>query len=150
MLSSYGRREWMTIAAIGLMVTVTCLIIQWTIAAVLAAAGTLALLSFFRDPRRVVPADRNVMVSPADGRITSVHEVEHFDAFDGPALCIRIFMSVLNVHVNRSPCHAVVRSTTHQDGKHISALNPQSAEQNEWQRVSAQALKPLARSQQSA
>ena len=74
---------------------------------------------------------RSVMVSPADGRVSSVHEVAHFEPFGGPATCVRVFLSVLDVHVNRSPCHARVASVTHRPGKHLNALNPQSADDNE-------------------
>jgi len=131
MLSSYAKREWLTIIAIGAMLTVTfCIVGQWLLA-VLALLATLAVLSFFRDPERRIPTQRGAFVSPADGRVSSVHEVEHFEPFDGPAVCIRIFLSVLNVHVNRSPCHGVVKSITHRPGKHLNALNPESAEVNE-------------------
>ena len=114
MLSPYGKREWLTILLIGLMITVTVLIVKpqwWPIAAVTVAA-TLALLSFFRDPNRQIPSQRGIMISPADGRISSIHEVEHFEPFGEPATCVRIFLSVLNVHVNRSPCHGMVESIT--------------------------------------
>lgn len=122
----------MTIIAIGAMLAVTLVAIGWWWLALVVVAVTLAVLTFFRDPPRRIPTERHVMVSPADGRVTSIHEVERFDPFDGPAVCIRIFLSVLNVHVNRSPCHAVVASMQHGDGAHLSALNPRSAEENEW------------------
>ena len=131
MLSGYGKREWLTILAIGSMCTATFLIVgwYWVVAPVLLV--TLALLSFFRDPPRRVPTQRSVVVSPADGRVSSIHEVEHFELFDGPAICVRVFLSVLNVHVNRSPCHGVVESVDHRPGLHRNALNPESAQDNE-------------------
>ncbi len=91
----------------------------------------LALLSFFRDPPRRIPIDRAILVAPADGHISSIHEVEQFEPFGEPALCIRIFLSVLDVHVNRSPCHGQVASITHRPGRYMNALNPQSAAVNE-------------------
>ncbi|MDP7301976.1 MAG: phosphatidylserine decarboxylase, partial [Pirellulaceae bacterium] len=118
--------------AIGLLFVVTLLYIQWWPSAIVAATVTVLVLSFFRDPYRSIPSDRNILVSPADGRVTSVHELDHFEPFGGPALCIRIFLSVLNVHVNRSPCHGVVNSIERQAGDHLSALNPKAADQNEW------------------
>jgi len=122
----------MTIIAICAMLAVTLLTIGWWWVALVVLVLMGAILSFFRDPERKIPTERNVMVSPADGRVTSIHEVERFEPFDGPALCIRIFLSVLNVHVNRSPCYAVVAAMDHGDGAHLSALNPRSPEENEW------------------
>ena len=132
MLSAFGRREWITIAVIGLMVMVTLLVVGWWLAAVVVLLATTAALGFFRDPERQIPTQRGIMVSPADGRITSIHQVDHFDPFEESAVCIRIFLSILNVHVNRSPCHAMIESTLHHHGQHLSALNPKSAEVNEW------------------
>ena len=131
MLSGYGKREWSTILAIGLMFTITCLIVGWWWSTIPIVLITVALLSFFRDPPRRVPNQRSVVVSPADGRISSIHQVDHFEPFDGPATCVRVFLSVLDVHINRSPCHGVVEFTRHQAGKHLNALNPRSAEVNE-------------------
>ena len=131
MLSSYGKREWLTIIAIGVALAATMIMVEWWIAAIVVVVAVVALLTFFRDPNREIPSDRNVMVSPADGRISSIHRVDHFEPFGGPATCIRIFLSVLNVHVNRSPCHSKVTSITHKPGQHLNVLNPRSAEVNE-------------------
>jgi len=114
------------------MAVVTFCVIGWWWLAIIVLLVTGGVLTFFRDPHRRIPTERNVMVSPADGRVTSIHEVEHFEPFDGPAVCVRIFLSVFNVHVNRSPCHSIVSSMQHGDGSHLSALNPRSAEENEW------------------
>jgi len=73
-----------------------------------------------------------VMVSPADGKVVSVHEVPAMPEFDGhPALCVRIFLSLFDVHINRSPCHGRVIQVVHRDGVYGNAMNPESAEQNE-------------------
>ncbi len=129
MLSRYGKAQWLVILALGVVITVLCP----------AGRGcphmdvlvTLALLSFFRDPRRYVPTQKGMMVSPADGRISSIHHLDHFEPVGGPATCIRIFLSVLNVHVNRSPCHGSIASITPKPGLFLNALNPKSAEVNE-------------------
>jgi phosphatidylserine decarboxylase len=63
----------------------------------------LFIVSFFRDPQRAIPADPDVLVSPADGVVTHVDEVEMPDFPDGRALRVSIFLSVFNVHVNRVP-----------------------------------------------
>lgn len=131
MLSNFGKREWLTILATGSILTVSCLMAGWWLTALVVILATGAALSFFRDPKRITPTQRGVMISPADGRVSSIHQMDHFEPFDGPATCIRIFLSVLNVHVNRSPCHGWVQSIRHKPGQHLNALNPESAEVNE-------------------
>ncbi len=130
-LSSYGKREWMSAFVIGLVAVVASLAMGWWPLAIVALLAVFAVACFFRDPTRQTPSQRGAVVSPADGRVSSVHRVEHFEPFDGPATCVRVFMSLLDVHVNRSPCHGLVESIRHKDGKHINALNPESAEVNE-------------------
>ena len=132
MLTAYGKREWRTILAIGLTLAATCVFVQWWQLAAACIVVTAALLSFFRDPVRSIPSQRGVMVSPADGRVSSVHELDYFEPLGEAAVCVRIFLSLLNVHVNRCPCHGQVDSITHQPGRHLSALNPRSARLNEW------------------
>jgi phosphatidylserine decarboxylase len=127
MLSGYGKNEWLTILAIGVMLTVTLGIVGWYILAVIVVLATIALLLFFRDPERRTPTQRGVV----DGRVSSIHTVDHFEPFGESALCIRIFLSVFDVHVNRAPCHCSVESVTHKPGAHMNVLNPQSAEDNE-------------------
>ena len=131
MLSRDARKEWMTILAAGLLLAVSAAVVGswWALAAVVLV--TAGLVAFFRDPERHVPTQRGVMVAPADGRVSSIHELDHFEPFEGPATCVRIFLSVLDVHINRSPCHGEVLSVTHKPGSHINALNHESAEQNE-------------------
>ena len=131
MLSPYAKNEWLTILAVGLLTTIAAVIVGWWWLAFLTVPLTAALLAFFRDPNRKTPSQRGAMISPADGRISSIHEVEHFEPFDSPATCIRIFLSVFDVHINRSPCHGEVKSITYKPGDHKNALNPTSAETNE-------------------
>lgn len=131
MLSGYAKSEWLTITAIGVMLMATLCVIGWYIPAVLILLLTIALLLFFRDPERRVPTHRGIITAPADGRISSIHTVEHYEPFGESAVCIRIFLSVLDVHINRSPCHCTVESVTHKPGAHLNVLNPQSAEDNE-------------------
>jgi phosphatidylserine decarboxylase len=131
MLSPYGKREWLLVLAIGLTLTVLLAIFVAWWAAVVAALATAALLAFFRDPARKTPTLRGLMISPADGRVSSIHQLEHFEPFDGPATCIRIFLSVLDVHVQRSPCHGRVVSIVHKSGKFMNALKPDAADHNE-------------------
>lgn len=131
MLSKHAKPECITIAAVGFMLGVAAVLVGMTWLLVLIVPGVLGLLLFFRDPERRTPTQRGVMVAPADGRISSIHELEHFEPLDGPATCVRIFLSVLDVHINYSPYHTTIESITHTPGQHLNALKPESAEGNE-------------------
>lgn len=131
MLSSYAKNEWLTILAVGFCVGLSLVLLGYWPGSVLVGLIVFGLLMFFRDPERRTPTHRGAVVAPADGKVSSIHEVEHFEPFGGPAVCVRIFMSVFDVHVNRCPCHGKVVSITHQPGAHRNTLNPESAEDNE-------------------
>ena len=79
---------------------------------------------FFRDPQRPVPIEAGLVVSPADGKIT---EVARIQTPDGERIRLSIFLSVFDVHVNRSPIAGTVREVRYQKGKHLNALDPESA-----------------------
>jgi phosphatidylserine decarboxylase len=90
------------------------------------------LFAFFRDPERQIPADESSVVSPADGTVSDVTELEHDDLLGGPAVRIGIFLSVFNCHVNRAPCSGRVLETRYKKGKFINAMRHNSAStQNE-------------------
>ena len=58
---------------------------------------------FFRDPPRRVPTAAGLVVSPADGKVVAIDEIEHDEFLGGPAVQIGIFLSIFNVHINRAP-----------------------------------------------
>ncbi|MFH1054825.1 MAG: phosphatidylserine decarboxylase [Candidatus Altiarchaeota archaeon] len=76
-------------------------------------------LYFFRDPERRVPSGAGLLVSPADGRVLDVEEVN--DSFVGSGRRLSIFMSAFDVHVNRSPFGGTVKSVRHTPGKKVVA-----------------------------
>jgi phosphatidylserine decarboxylase len=81
------------------------------------------LIAFFRDPNRALPDNENAVVSPADGKISDITEIPHDETLGGPAIRIGIFLSVFNVHVNRSPSVGRVVSVTYKKGKFLNAMN---------------------------
>jgi len=86
------------------------------------------LFAFFRDPDREITTDTKAMVSPADGLVSDVTELESCDLLGGePAVRIGIFLSVFNVHVNRSPCDGTVADVTYKPGKFINAMSHSQA-----------------------
>ena len=102
----------------------------WTVELVLV--GMLALvLFFFRDPRRTPPSGEGVLVAPADGRVTDIELVDEPDFIGGRAFRIGIFLSILDVHINRAPCAVRVERITYRRGKYENAKNPRSGRVNE-------------------
>ncbi|MBS0211057.1 MAG: phosphatidylserine decarboxylase family protein [Planctomycetes bacterium] len=86
---------------------------------------------FFRDPAREVPTEPGLLVSPADGTVAEVARLDHDEYIGGPAVRIGIFLSIFNVHLNRSPVRARVIRLRYHPGKFLNALNPASAWENE-------------------
>jgi phosphatidylserine decarboxylase len=97
----------------------------WSIAPVLLAAF---FLWFFRDPERTIPSEPGLIVSPGDGLVT---ETAIIATREGPRQRISIFLSVFDVHVNRSPIAGVLASVCYQKGQYLNAMNPASADRNE-------------------
>jgi phosphatidylserine decarboxylase len=97
----------------------------WAVVPLLFAAF---FLWFFRDPERVIPNLPGAVVSPADGKITDVSMVT---AGDSKQKRVSIFLSVFDVHVNRSPVAGVVREVRYQRGKFLNAMDEASASENE-------------------
>jgi phosphatidylserine decarboxylase len=97
----------------------------WAVVPLLLAAF---FLWFFRDPERVIPTEPGLVVSPGDGLVT---EAVRFETTDGPRQRISIFLSVFDVHVNRSPIAGTILVARYQKGKYLNAMNPASASENE-------------------
>ncbi|MFN3872697.1 MAG: phosphatidylserine decarboxylase family protein [Ignavibacterium sp.] len=88
-------------------------------------------LNFFRDPERITPTKENIVVSPADGTVLFVKEVIDEKFIKGKAKQISIFMSPLNVHVNRIPISGKVDYLKHYEGEFIAAFEDKASERNE-------------------
>ena len=101
----------------------------WSVAPVLLAVF---FLWFFRDPQREIPAGTGLIVSPGDGLVTETAAVT---TPDGPRQRISIFLSVFDVHVNRSPIGGVLTAVRYQKGQYLNAMNPASADRNEQNAV---------------
>jgi phosphatidylserine decarboxylase len=97
----------------------------WAVLPLILAAF---FLWFFRDPERSIPQGAGLIVSPADGKVT---EVARISTPDGECTRISIFLSVFDVHVNRSPVAGVLRDVRYRKGEYLNAMNPVCAERNE-------------------
>jgi phosphatidylserine decarboxylase len=91
--------------------------------------GALASAGFFRDPERWPPALPGAVLAPADGRVSEVRELH--DSFVGEAVRVSIFLSPLNVHVNRSPIAGLVTEVEYRPGRFLAAYRSEASEENE-------------------
>jgi phosphatidylserine decarboxylase len=97
---------------------------------------------FFRDPPRKIPQGQGLMLSPADGKVAEVTRLEHDEFVGGPAVRIGLFLSIFNVHLNRSPTGARVIALRYFPGKFLNAMKPESALENESMWIGLEAEAP--------
>ncbi|MGD0464384.1 MAG: phosphatidylserine decarboxylase [Tepidisphaeraceae bacterium] len=130
-LTRHGWRE-MLIGSLILIVAAWGLgLIYWPLALIMAPF-LIWLFAFFRDPNRLSPVEPNAVVSPADGKVSDITEIEHDELIEGPAVRVGIFLSVFNVHVNRCPCDGRVTAIEYKAGKFINAMkHGEASDQNE-------------------
>jgi len=112
-------------------VTAVFALLGMSIPALLGMGATACICLFFRDPDRVIPNEDGAVVSPADGKVIVVEKVTDPRFYDGPCMKISIFMSVLNVHVNRVPFGGNVTSVDYHPGKFLVASADKASDDNE-------------------
>ena len=91
----------------------------------------LLIVQFFRNPTRYTPINENHIIAPADGKVVVIEEVEETEYFHDKRIQISIFMSPLNVHVNRNPVSGKVKYAKYHPGKYLVAWHPKSSTENE-------------------
>jgi phosphatidylserine decarboxylase len=134
-----GLGEIVISSLIDLLLLALCWLVAscgWPYGAVLPLVGAMTLvwlqtIYFFRDPERIIPNDPSALVSPADGTITDIVEVEDADCPGGRALRIGIFLSVFNVHVNRIPRSGTVTRLQYFPGQFFDARRAEARTDNE-------------------
>jgi phosphatidylserine decarboxylase len=99
--------------------------------AVLTLIITLFMVLFFRDPERTTPGDKGIFVSPADGKVILIKDVYEKDYLKSDSKEISIFMSIFDVHVNRSPCDGTVNLVRHFPGQFLAAHKDAASIKNE-------------------
>jgi phosphatidylserine decarboxylase len=106
---------------------------HWSAWLLYGAAGLLTafILYFFRDPDRELPADDSLIVSPADGKVVSITETEEPLYIDGKARQISIFLSPLDVHVNRLPATGTIEYVKYNPGVYLMAWDDRASSMNE-------------------
>ena len=135
-------REGLLFIAIGIAAAVGALALAWryaTIPAWIATGIVLALavwvVYFFRDPERTGERGDQLVVSPADGKVVQIIEVDEPAFVHGRALRISIFMNVFNVHVNRYPVSGKVAYVHYNEGKFLNAASDKASLENEQMSV---------------
>lgn len=137
-LTRYGNDVLvvMTLLTVGLIIVGLFVDIIWLQALLVALAIFLGIftLYFFRDPERVIPSgttEEGIVLSPADGKIVVIQDVIDEEYHGGPAKQISIFLSPLNVHVNRIPTTGVIDYYRYVKGKYLVAFHDKASDLNE-------------------
>ncbi|MCA9231675.1 MAG: phosphatidylserine decarboxylase family protein [Planctomycetales bacterium] len=120
---------WPLVLATLLLLWLGC---YWAWLAIVPATLLGLVVYFFRDPAREIPDAADAIVSPADGTVAEVTELDYYEFLGGPAVRIGIFLSIFNVHVNRAPRDTRVVEMHYKPGEFLNAMNPESALRNEY------------------
>jgi phosphatidylserine decarboxylase len=137
-LTKYGLPQVVVFPAVILASMILCLvmgIVFLSIWVLITTELVLAILlvfvtAFFRDPYRASPQDNDILLAPADGRITDIEQVQN-EYTGGPVLKIGIFLSIFDAHINRMPCEVRVAQVDYKKGKFKDARNPLAGKVNE-------------------
>ena len=146
MLTKYGYDNAIPMLIIGFsLILLSGFVLQYAWAWISAILGIIIILFtlwFFRDPERVIPGealkDQSIIIAPADGKIVEILEMEEIEFFKGKARQISIFLSPLDVHVNRSPVSGTVEFYRYMQGDYMVAWHPKASELNEQSRIGVQ------------
>ncbi|MFD2554057.1 phosphatidylserine decarboxylase family protein [Sphingobacterium tabacisoli] len=106
------------------------LIIKWFLYLV-SAFLFVTIVQFFRSPIKKIQTDENVVLCPADGKVVVIEETEETEYFNDRRIQVSIFMSPINVHVNRNPVSGIVSFFKYHPGKFLVAWHPKSSTENE-------------------
>jgi len=143
-LTKYGWPQVIIFPAMVLALMAACLLFgilllpAWAIVSIelILAVVLIWTLSFFRDPERYCPSDNNILLAPADGKITDIENIEEKNYIGGTAIRFGIFMSIFDAHINRAPCNVKIENIIYKKGKYKNAKNPHSGRVNESNELS--------------
>lgn len=124
-------REGLKLLALFLILIIIFFILKQPILLIATIFFLLFSLFFFRNPERTAPEVKNALISPADGKVISIEEVEEGEFLGTKTKRISIFMSLLDVHVNRAPCDGRVERIEHRDGEFALAFKKAIERKNE-------------------
>ena len=138
-LTKYGWPQVVIFPGVILAAMIFCLVLgilflpAWFVIPLetVLAVILILVLSFFRDPYRLSPLDKRILLSPADGRITDIEVVDENGFIGGPALRVGIFLSIFSAHINRAPCNVKVAKINYRQGQYKDARDPEAGKVNE-------------------
>ena len=116
---------------LAILTTGTAFYFGWMAVAWIFSGLTVFVAWFFRDPERTAPEGDNNLISPADGKIIIIDDLDDSEYLDGPCKKISIFMNVFNVHVNRMPMSGLVEQVLYHPGKFMNASFDKASIHNE-------------------
>ncbi len=124
-----SRDGWPYLAILLVFIIICYIVLPWLI--IIPGLFFLFVLFFFRNPKRIIPDDELSFISPADGVVMDVERVYEDKFLLAESIRIRIFLSIFNVHVNRSPIAGKVIFRYYRPGKMLPAYKSQASELNE-------------------
>ena len=124
-------REGYPLILTAAVLTAAAFLVGWKALGIVLLILTLAVAGFFRDPERHIPADENLIVAPADGRVVSIAQVQGDGLFPDARTRVSIFLSPLDVHINRTPVAGNIDDVRYQRGKFLAAYKDEASERNE-------------------
>ena len=124
-------REGYPFILVAALLALLALVLGWKWVALACVVFAFAFLGFFRDPERVAPHGEGLILAPADGRVVAIRRVDKEGLFAGAETRISIFLSPLDVHVNRAPIRARVEQVRYREGSFLAAYREEASEGNE-------------------
>ncbi|RPI06795.1 MAG: phosphatidylserine decarboxylase family protein [Ignavibacteriae bacterium] len=136
MITKYGYDVFFTIAAVCLVIILLALLFvepkSYRYSLIVVSFAVLGFVTnFFRDPERRTPNGKHLIIAPADGKVVVIKQVQENEFFHEKVWQVSIFMSPLNVHVNRNPVSGVVKHTRYVKGEFFAAFEDKASEKNE-------------------
>ena len=116
--------------------TLLAFLAGWTPLGITLGLVGIAIAGFFRDPERQAPAGEDLVVSPADGKVVSIAKVKGEPALTDSATRVSVFLSPLDVHINRTPVEGKIANVTYQRGKFLAAYKEEASRRNEQNALS--------------
>ena len=125
-----AKEGWPLILSVSAL-ALLALLFGWKVIGVVFVLLTAGVAAFFRDPERTIPTGDELVVSPADGRVVAIAPVEAGALFADAMTRISIFLSPLDVHINRAPVAGRVSDVRYQAGKFLPAFKAEASDSNE-------------------
>lgn len=130
-------KEGYPLIVTGAGLTAVAAVAGWKLASGALGLATLAIAGFFRDPERTIPDGEGVVVSPADGKVVSIAEVSGDSRFADTSTRVSIFLSPLDVHINRMPVSGRIDDVQYKPGQFLAAYKAEASEKNEQNALKA-------------